>query len=192
MPKKESLTVMGILCMILILGSFLFVSACASSPSASSSTPNTAPKTNASAAAPAGKAIVLKAVSFDTVSKTTAVKAIGDIADMLNQRANGRLSINWIGGPEAIAANAQPMSLRDGSVDFLVTPTSYYQNLVPQVSVSNLCQYSAAEQRTNGIYDYWDKVTRQEMNAHFLGYSNFGGGYFIYFNKEIKDPRTDS
>ncbi len=189
--QKKSLTIIGILSLLLVLGVFLFVSACSSSPSSTPTAPASAAKTTPSVATPASKAIVLKAVGPYPPSKTTAVRAIQDVADLLNQRSNGRLSINWIGGPEAIAANDQPTALRNGSVDFLATATSYYQNLVPQVSVANLCQYSAAEQRTKGIYDYWDKIHRQSLNAHFLGFANFGGGYFLYVNKEIKDPRTD-
>ncbi len=29
------------------------------------------------------------------------------------------------------------------------------------------------------------------MNAHFMGFSNFGGGYYIYLSREVKNPRTE-
>ncbi len=207
MRKRKSLTITGILGLLLILGAFLFVSACSSSPSPTSSVPTSsapaAPKTTApsTSAAPsqasstssaptsAGKTYTLKAVGAFAKSNTAMIP-IGTISDLVKQRSNGQLTINWIGGPEAIAAADQPSALRNGTVDFIITAASYYQKQVPQIGAANLCQYSYSEQQSKGIYDYWNSI-HGPLNARFLGWENFGGPYYMYLNKPIKDPKTD-
>ncbi len=192
MQKRRSFTIMGILSLFLILGAFLFVSACSSSPSPASSAPaSAAPKTAAptSAAPAAGKTYTLKAVGAFAKNSGSMIP-IGTIADLVKQRSNGQLTMNWIGGPEAIAAADQPAALRNGTVDYIVTASAYYQKQVPQIGAANLSQYSYLEQQSRGIYEYWNSI-HGPLNARFLGWDQFGGPYYIYLNKPVKDPKND-
>ncbi len=193
MQKKKLTLFSGSLLLIFVMVALLFVSACSSS---TSPTPQPAPPKSAAPASSAaqppaggGKVYVLNAIS-SLATNSPSMQVINKIGDLVNQRSNGQLQIKWIGGPEAIAAADQPTALRNGMFDFLVSPTDYYQNLVPVIAAANMCQYTVEEQEKNGINEYWNQLFNKGLNAKFLGWSGYSQ-YYIFINKEIKNPKTD-
>ncbi len=195
MRKIRMVYMLGSLWLVLIFITLALLTACSSQPtpsskSSTSMTPTTAPTTSTSTSA-GGKSFVLKAVgAFPGNDPNNPVRAIGEIADLVKQRSNGQLQINWIGGPEAIAAANQPTALRSGNIDFLVGPSSYFQNLVPQFGAANLCQFSLADQQAKGINDQWNQLLNKSLNARFLGFVS-NTQYYIFLNQTINNPKTD-
>ncbi len=179
-------------CVILLVLVAMLIPSC-SQPASTSVPPSSssANKPSAPASQAAAKTITLKAISaFPKNAPNNPVRAIATIGDLVNQRSNGALQINWVGGPDAIAANDQPVALKNGTFDFLICPTAYFQNQVSQVMASNVCQYTVEEQETNGVFTYWDKLTTQSLNARFMGMVA-STPFYTFIDQPIKDPKTD-
>ena len=51
----------------------------------------------------------------------------------INKRGEGIVEINVKGGPEAIAMFEQPNAVRDGVIDMVHTPGSFYGASVPEI-----------------------------------------------------------
>jgi len=163
--------------------------------SISCSTPTTPTQTanriTTSSAPVASKAITLKLVTFFSKSAGTTSAETGQmIVDKVKERSNGELIINWVGGPETIATADQPAAVRDGVIDFHIGPMSFYEQLLPEISVSNLSRFTPMEERQNGVYNHWVK-THEKMNVRYLGIPHSPGQYFLFMNREIKNPKAD-
>ncbi len=72
--------------------------------------------------------IRLKAVTFQS-RNVTFMDAFFMFQERVNRQDQGRLRINYIGGPKAIPTFAQIEAVRAGSVDIAYLPVAYY---VPQ------------------------------------------------------------
>jgi TRAP-type transport system periplasmic protein len=70
----------------------------------------------------------------------------------VNERFEGRVRINWRGGPEVIPPFRQAEAVRNGSIDMAYTSPSYYGGLVPASPTMNL--------------SFNDYVTIAETNYH--------------------------
>ena len=93
----------------------------------------------------AGAAISVAALTAPAIAadKLTAVHAFPPflvytqtflaMVDDLNERGKGILEIEVRGGPEAIGMFQQPAAVRDGVVDMVHTPGSFYGKNVPEI-----------------------------------------------------------
>ncbi len=116
----------------------------------------------------ATKAVTLKFVSFFGRTAGTSAASSRLFVDTVKEKSKGALIINWVGGPEAIPPADQPAAVRDGVIDLHIGPMSFYEQLLPEISVSNLSFFTPMEERKNGVYDYWVKM-HEKMNVRYLG-----------------------
>src|SRR6187401_2841051 len=72
--------------------------------------------------------------------------------DRVNERAKGRLKLNYVGGPEAIPAFQLIDAVRGGVVDVASGVGSYFSATVPEGDAMKLSQITPAEERANGTY----------------------------------------
>ncbi len=109
MKKAKLVTLMISFCLAAIMAALLV--GCA----APASTPVPAPASS-SAAAPAPKAapITLKGLSAYP-QQAPSSHGLQTFRDLVNQRSNGALVINWAGGPEIIGSFDQPQAVSVGS-----------------------------------------------------------------------------
>ncbi len=136
-------------------------------------------------AAPAAKPepIVLKAVTFD-IKGSPENLGLMLYADIVNKMSNGEVVIQYLGGPEAIPSFNQFEAMRNGVVDMIHTPESYYSALVSGTSIYHLLQVTPADLRKNGYYDY----RRQAMatqNIQFLGVDQWGAAFNIWTKEPV-------
>ena len=113
--------------------------------------------------------------------------------ELVNERANGELIINFLGGPEVIPAFDQSEAVRSGVVDIIYAITGYYESAVPEAATQALSRLSSpAEEREVGFYDLMVDFHKEKLNVYYLGRANFGaagGGYFYtYLTKPSETP----
>jgi TRAP-type C4-dicarboxylate transport system substrate-binding protein len=106
--------------------------------------------------------------------------------DHVNQEGKGLVQIRMIGGPEAIPPFEQGTALKNGVIDMAHIPANYYENLMPEGTVTSLATVSPAEQKKNGAWDFLNTLHNQKVNAQFYASYGWGIPFHMYVNKKVE------
>lgn len=141
-----------------------------------------------------GVAAVLAATPALSQDKLTAVHAFPPflvytqtflaMVDDINERGQGVLEIEVRGGPEAIGMFQQPAAVRDGVVDIVHTPGSFYGSNVPEIDAMVASRVTPMEARANGGAALMDEAHQKRFNVKHLGWIDGGIQFHIYMNEE--------
>ena len=104
----------------------------------------------------------------------------------INKRGEGIVEITVRGGPEAIAMFEQPNAVRDGVVDMVHTPGSFYGASVPEIDAMVAARKTPMEVRENGGAAAMDAAHQKRFNVKHLGWIDGGIKFHIYNAKEFK------
>ncbi|MEW5920925.1 MAG: TRAP transporter substrate-binding protein DctP [Bacillota bacterium] len=105
--------------------------------------------------------------------------------DKLEQIGQGRVQIDYRGGPEVIPPLEQADALKTGIIDIFTGPEAYYPHLVPEVMIFKLTPFTPWEERENGCYDLFNQIHQEKLNAYYLGKTLTGIPYHLFSNKPI-------
>lgn len=108
----------------------------------------------------------------------------------INARGKGIVEIEVKGGPEAIGMFQQPTAVRDGVVDMIHTPGSFYGASVPEIDAMVAARATPMEVRANGGAALMDEIHQKRFNVRHLGWIDGGVKFHIYSVKDFKF-RTD-
>lgn len=137
-----------------------------------------------SATAAAADEVVLRAVTYaPPTSYEESIAIFEEYVERVNEAGDGRLSIDWIGGPEVVGVRDQMSALRDGVVDIIVTFTAH-ESLVPEVGTVGLSRIAPAEERENGYFDIID-AAHAEHGVRAIGRVSTDSGFFIFSREPI-------
>jgi len=109
-----------------------------------------------------------------------------ELVDEINKRGEGTIKINVKGGPEAIGMFEQPNAVRDGVVDMVHTPGSFYGASVPEIDAMVSAKNTPMDVRANGGAQLMDEVHQQRFNVKHLGWIDGSISFHIYMTKEPK------
>lgn len=139
---------------------------------------------------------IMSAGSAYAVDKISAVHAFPpflvytqtflELVEEINKRGEGVIEIEVRGGPEAIGMFQQPAALRDGVVDMVHTPGSFYGANVPEIDAMVAASVTPMEARANGGAALMDEAHQKRFNAKHLGWIDGGIKFHIYMNEEPK------
>jgi len=106
--------------------------------------------------------------------------------DKINERAAGRLRIDFTGSTEVIPANDMIGALSKGIVD-LVNVADYHKDSVPEVYAIEVVSIGLDKERIpGGFYDFITQVHKQKLGVIPLLRLGYNAPFFIYTNAEIK------
>ncbi len=108
------------------------------------------------------------------------------MVDDINARGKGIVQIEVRGGPEAIGMFQQPAAVRDGVVDMVHTPGSFYGKNVPEIDAMVAATVTPMEARANGGAALMDEAHQKRFNVKHLGWVDGGVRFHIYSTKEPK------
>lgn len=108
------------------------------------------------------------------------------MVDDINKRGEGVVEITVRGGPEAIGMFQQPQAVRDGVVDMVHTPGSFYGASVPEIDAMVAARVTPMEARANGGAALMDEAHQKRMNVKHLGWIDGGVKFHIYNVKPFK------
>ncbi|WP_394687873.1 TRAP transporter substrate-binding protein DctP [Hoeflea sp.] len=100
--------------------------------------------------------------------------------DKVNEEGKGVVQIEVRGGPEAIGMFQQPDAVRDGVVDMVYTPGSFYGGAVPEKDALVASNLTAVEARANGGIDMIDAIHQEKMGVKYLGWFDSGVCYNLW------------
>jgi len=138
----------------------------------------------------AAVALSASAAFAQTVDKVTAVHAFPGflvytktflaMVDEINARGKGVVEIEVKGGPEAIGMFQQPAAVRDGVVDMVHTPGSFYGASVPEIDAMVAATVTPMQARANGGAALMDAAHQKRFNVRHLGWIDGGVQFHIY------------
>jgi TRAP-type C4-dicarboxylate transport system substrate-binding protein len=143
---------------------------------------------SALAAAPAAAEDVLSAVHAfpETLIYT---QSFLDFVDKVNEAGEGVVRIEVRGGPEAIGMFQQPEAVRNGVVDMVYTPGSFYAGALPEKDALVAANVTAAEARAAGGLDLIDEIHQEKMGVKYLGWFDSGVSYNLW---TVNEPMLDA
>ena len=107
--------------------------------------------------------------------------------EAINQKAHGRLRIDYLGGPEVFATFDQIHAIKAGTIDMnLYYPWAYMKSLMPEAEAQGLSELTAWEERKSGLFELWTEIFEKRANAKFLGRFHNNLRFYIYTNKKVE------
>lgn len=100
--------------------------------------------------------------------------------DKVNEAGKGVVKIEVRGGPEAIGMFQQPDAVRDGIVDMVYTPGSFYGGALPEKDALVASNLTAVEARANGGIEMIDQIHQAKMGVKYLGWFDSGVCYNLW------------
>jgi len=129
--------------------------------------------------------IVLKAVTAFPKTHLNNDPVPAFIEDV-NKRAQGRLRIDWLGGPEVFAAFDQVTALKAGTVDMILYyPFGYMKGMMPEADAKGLSELAEWEERKTGAFELWGEIFEKRVNAKYLGRLHNNVTFNVFCNKRI-------
>lgn len=112
-----------------------------------------------------------------------------EFVDKLNERGKGVVQIDVRGGPEAIGMFQQPDAVRDGVVDMVYTPGSFYAGALPEKDALVASNITAIEARENGGIELIDQIHQEKMGVKYLGWFDTGISFNFW---TVNEPKLDA
>ncbi|MEM7488401.1 MAG: TRAP transporter substrate-binding protein DctP [Pseudomonadota bacterium] len=107
-----------------------------------------------------------------------------EFVDKVNAAGEGVVQIEVRGGPEAIGMFQQPDAVRDGVVDMVYTPGSFYGGALPEKDALVASNLTAVETRENGGIELIDQIHQEKMGLKYLGWFDSGVCYNLWTRNE--------
>jgi len=107
-----------------------------------------------------------------------------EYVDRVNERGEGEVQIEMLGGPEVVPLRDQVDAVSRGTADWVMTFTIHAAK-VPEVDTLGLSRLTVKEEREVGYIDYLDEAHKR-INVKMIGRTATDGGFHIFSKKPIK------
>ena len=111
-----------------------------------------------------------------------------DFVEKVNEAGEGVVQIEVRGGPEAIGMFQQPDAVRDGVVDMVYTPGSFYAGALPEKDALVASNLTGPQARERGGIDLIDEIHQEKMGVKYLGWFDSNVCYNLW---TVNEPEFD-
>lgn len=111
--------------------------------------------------------------------------------DEINNDTDSPIDIGFVGGPETMPPFQVGNAVSNGVVDMAFVTSAFYTSLLPAAHALNLTRFSPEELRKTGRFEQLQEMWREQMNVHYLAYTNYGNRYHLYLNEPISSPELN-
>jgi len=133
----------------------------------------------------AAQQVTLKAAIYTDNASSPFRTVFDDFVKKVNEAGGGSIRIGSTVGPEAVPANQQPRALKDGLVDIVAAPPSYFENLVQGLGGLSAARVTTQQMRENGTFDAVNELLEGPANARMIGLYAGDIPFYIFSNKEV-------
>lgn len=144
--------------------------------------------------------IIFTCMSKEAKSQTIVIKGVTgfpkthiindyvpEFIEAVSKRTQGRLKINWLGGPEVFPSFDQIHALKSGTIDMGIHfPLSYGKSVMPEADLLGLSQLAAWEERKSGAFELWNEILAKRANVKYLGKYQSLNQFHIFSNSKIE------
>lgn len=170
MEKRKLFVLTTSICLILVFAMLPFTAACKPAPAP-------APVLTAVSILPVGNDVNMPFEMF---------------VERVNERAQGALTIDYLGGPEVVEGLSMGDGVQKGTVDMAYQYGGPYRGLVPAIDAIRMSQIQPDEQRRVGVHD----IMQEEHNKAGLYYVGVDHGVvypdgvaYVLTNKKVSSPQ---
>jgi len=112
-----------------------------------------------------------------------------ELLDRVNERMKGRLQIKDMGGSEVYPVHEQIEAVKDGVIDYVISPADYFAGVFPE-SLAVYLTFAAKppELRKAGFIEALDGICRQRNNVAIVAACDYFQ-YNIYLKKPVKTAK---
>jgi TRAP-type C4-dicarboxylate transport system substrate-binding protein len=133
--------------------------------------------------------VVLKAVT-GVSSRSVVSQVFLRWVEQVNENGEGIVKIQYIGGPEITPPFKQAQALKRGLFDILYAPGAFYAGDVKEVGALIASNLPVQKMRENGTFELLDKLWREQLDSHVLGWFDTEVKFHFYF-KDNPPKLTD-
>ena len=134
--------------------------------------------------------ITLNWVSFRPSNHGAVISIRENFFDKITERTGGRVVIEYRGGPEVMTAADLGIAVSNGTVDIADLFMGAYAPVVPGIGGASLTQFSPAEERANGAFEFMSAM-HEKAGIKYLGRpAPQEINYFYTWIKGSKKPET--
>jgi TRAP-type C4-dicarboxylate transport system substrate-binding protein len=107
--------------------------------------------------------------------------------DKVNKRSEGKLKIEWVGGPEVIKSFDQILAVKAGTIDMLLYyPFGYMKPVMPEAWAKGLTELAEWEERKSGAFELWGEIFEKRVNSKYIGRLHNLLPFKVFCNKKIE------
>jgi TRAP-type transport system periplasmic protein len=106
--------------------------------------------------------------------------------DLVNERGEGVVQIQYVGGPEVFPQNQQMDAVARGVVDMHYGPASFHLGAMPEADAWVASTVTAMEARENGGFALMQEAFREKLGVELLAHIDSGIQFHVYTTKEPK------
>jgi len=107
--------------------------------------------------------------------------------EKVNKRSEGKLKIDWVGGPEVIKSFDQILAVKAGTIDMLLYyPFGYMKPVMPEAWAKGLTELAEWEERKSGAFELWNEIFAKRVNSKYLGRLHNLLPFKVFCNKKIE------
>ena len=107
-----------------------------------------------------------------------------DYVDAVNERGEGVVQIDFLGGPEVIPQRQLLYALRRGVVDMAFGAITYYRGVLPEGDAIFASGITPMEARSSGALEALQPYWAKRINARLVGWVQSGVGVNIYLTQQ--------
>jgi TRAP-type C4-dicarboxylate transport system substrate-binding protein len=111
--------------------------------------------------------------------------------ETVNNELKGQVSIKVLGGPEVIASADQIEALRNRVIDVSCLQSGQSSGVIPEMMLRVICKMDHKAFRESGMLDLINAAANQKANTVFLGTLSSYNQFWLCWNTEVKNPKTD-
>jgi TRAP-type transport system periplasmic protein len=141
------------------------------------------------AAASAQAEDMIRAITF-VPAQVSFARNFQQFVDLVNERGEGVVSIQVIGGPETIPQERMGEAQKNGIADMLLMPAGLYLNIVPEGEAFAGSNRDPMSVRADGGIDLINESFHEKGNAHVLAHVDGGSGFHLWTTKKPELTET--
>lgn len=104
--------------------------------------------------------------------------------------SEGKIKIQYIGGPEALPPFEQVEAVRNGTVDISTNAGSYFSSVIPEGDALKLSELTPWEERANGATNLITEILSKK-GIHYVGRYNTPGLAFNFYTIKKVEKLSD-
>ena len=125
----------------------------------------------------------IRAITF-TPAQVSFSQNFQKFVDLVNERGEGVVQIQIIGGPETIPQPRMGEAQKNGIADMVLLPAGLYLNIVPEGEAFAGSNRNPMDVRADGGFEMINEIFHDKANAHVLAHVDGGAGFHLWLTEQ--------